>query len=57
MDTGSFLIEGGELCNPIPVRDSYSEGAGRKCLRVGRCFDSLFRALEIKRIVPFSEWS
>ena len=27
------------ICNPVPVRDSYSEGGERKCLRVGRCFD------------------
>ena len=43
--------------NPVPVRDSYSEGGERKCLHVGRCFDSVLGALEIKWIVPFSEWS
>ena len=45
------------ICNPVPVRDSYSEGGERKCLRVGRCFDSVLGALEIKWIAPFSEWS
>ena len=36
---GDISFEGGELCNRVPVRDSYFEGAERKCLRVGRCFD------------------
>ena len=45
------------ICNPVPVRDSYSEGGERKCLHVGRCFDSVLGALEIKWIAPFSEWS
>ena len=54
---GDISFEGGELCNQVPVRDSYFEGAERECLRVGRCFDCVGSAKIIKRIAPLSEWS
>ena len=39
-------------CNPVPVRDSYSEGAERICLRVGHCLGSMLGALN-KTYVPY----
>ena len=41
---GDVSFEGGELCNRVPVRDLYFEGAERKCLHVGRCFDCVLGA-------------